>query len=154
MEKLVITLWITFGIYMMLLLAILADLWSGIRKARKNGIARSSYGLKRTVDKMARYYNLLLALSVIDAMQMVSLWYLESFYGYKIPIFPFITLIGAIGLSFIEIISIFEKAEDKVRMENVGVLAGKIIANKDDISEIVKSVIQFMKENKTEDEQS
>lgn len=68
MEKIVVTLWITFGIYLMVLLAIMADLWSGVRKAKKNGIARSSYGFKRTVDKIARYYNVLLALTVVDAM--------------------------------------------------------------------------------------
>ena len=58
--------------------------------------------------------------------------------------FPFITLIGAIGICMIEIKSIYEKAEDKVRIENVGALAGKIITNKDDISEIVKSVVEYL----------
>ena len=51
MDKIIVTLWITFGIYLMVLLAIMADLWSGVRKAKKNGIARSSYGFKRTIDK-------------------------------------------------------------------------------------------------------
>ncbi|GAB1358669.1 phage holin family protein [Porphyromonadaceae bacterium] len=149
MEKLIVTLWITFGIYILVLLAILADLWSGVRKAQKNGIARSSYGFKRTVDKVSRYYNVLLALSVIDAMQMVSFWYLETYYAYHIPIFPFVTLVGAICLCSIEILSIYEKAEDKVRIENVGLLAGKIIANKDDLSEIVKTILTFLKEQKS-----
>jgi hypothetical protein len=36
MEKIIVTLWITFGIYLMVLLAIMADLWSGVRKAKKN----------------------------------------------------------------------------------------------------------------------
>ena len=58
--------------------------------------------------------------------------------------FPFITLIGAIGICLIEIKSIYEKAEDKVRIENIGDLAGKIITNKDDISEIVKSVVEYL----------
>ncbi len=35
MEKIIVTLWITFGIYLMVLLAIMADLWSGVRKAKK-----------------------------------------------------------------------------------------------------------------------
>jgi len=69
MEKIIVTLWITFGIYLMVLLAIMADLWSGVRKAKKNGIARSSYGFKRTVDKIARYYNVMLALTLVDVMQ-------------------------------------------------------------------------------------
>ncbi len=153
MEKVLINLWMLFGIYMLVLFAILADLWSGVRKAKKNGIARSSYGFKRTVDKIARYYNVMLALTVIDFMQMSSIWYLEQFYGYHIIMFPFITLLGAIGIGLIEVKSIYEKAEDKVRLEDVTYLAGKIVANKTDISEIVKAVIEYMNkpEKKEED---
>ena len=75
MDKLVVALWITFGLYLMVLFAIFTDLWSGVRKAKTNGVARSSYGFKRTIDKVARYYNVMLALTVIDVMQMASLWY-------------------------------------------------------------------------------
>ena len=149
MEKIVVTLWITFFIYVLVLLAILADLWSGVRKAKRNGVARSSYGFKRTIDKIARYYNVMLALSVIDAMQMASIWYLEKYYGYHWPMFPVVTLMGAIGICLIEIKSIYEKAEDKVRIENVANMAGKIITNKDDISEIVKAVIEYMNSDET-----
>lgn len=144
MEKIIVTLWILFGIYMLVLFAILADLWSGVRKAKRNGIVRSSYGFKRTVDKIARYYNVMLALTIVDAMQMSSIWYLEQYYDYVYPMFPFITLLGAIGVCLIEIKSIYEKAEDKVRIENVGNLAGKIYTNKSDIAEIVKAVIEYM----------
>ena len=145
MEKIIVTLWITFGLYFLVIIAIIADLWSGVRKAKINGVSRSSYGYRRTVDKIARYYNVLMALTVVDAMQMSSIWYLDTYYSYsKLPMFPFITLIGAIGICLIEIKSIYEKAEDKVRIENVGDLAGKIITNKDDISEIVKSVVEYL----------
>ena len=151
MEKIIVTLWITFGIYMMVLLSILADLWSGVRKAKKNGVARSSYGFKRTIDKIARYYNVMLALTVIDAMQMCALWYLEKYYYYTWPIFPFITLLGAIGVCLVEIKSIYEKAEDKARLENVAHMAGKIITNRDDLSEIVKAVIEYLKSNEKDE---
>ena len=69
MEKIIVTLWITFGLYFLVIIAIIADLWSGVRKAKINGVARSSYGYRRTVDKIARYYNVLMALTVVDAMQ-------------------------------------------------------------------------------------
>jgi hypothetical protein len=131
------------------LLAILADLWSGVRKAKQNGIVRSSYGFKRTVDKIARYYNMLFALTVVDAMQMTAVWYLATYYDYRLPMFPFITLIGAIGLALIEIKSIYEKASDKVKIQNISDLAGKVIANKDDIKEVVKDVVDYM--NKSDD---
>lgn len=145
MEKIIVSLWILFGIYVLVLLAILADLWSGVRKAKKNGIARTSYGFKRTVDKIARYYNVMLALTVVDAMQMASFWYLERYNDWNFPVFPFVTLIGAIGICLIEIKSIYEKAEDKIKIDGVGDLAGKIIANKNDVSEIVKVVIEYLK---------
>jgi len=147
MEKIIVTSWITCGLYLLVLVAITADLWSGVRKAKTNGVARSSYGYRRTVDKISRYYNVLLALTVVDVMQMSSIWYLDKYYHYdRLPMFPFITLVGAIGLCLIEIKSIYEKAEDKVRIENVANMAGKIITNKDDISEIVKAVVTYMKE--------
>ena len=38
MDKLIVTLWITFGLYLMVLFAIFTDLWSGVRKAKKNSI--------------------------------------------------------------------------------------------------------------------
>jgi hypothetical protein len=80
----------------------------------------------------------------VDVMQMSSLWYLEKYYSYHWPIFPVVTLVGAIGICLIEIKSIYEKAEDKVRIENVANMAGKIITNKDDISEIVKTVVEYL----------
>ena len=147
MEKIIVTLWITFGLYFLVIIAVIADLWSGVRKAKINGVARSSYGYRRTIDKISRYYNVLLALTVVDAMQMSSVWYLDTYYSYsKLPMFPFITLVGSIGICLIEIKSIYEKAEDKVRIENLTTLAGKIITNKDDLSEIIKAVVTYMQE--------
>ena len=97
----------------------------------------------------------MLALTVIDVMQMASLWYLEKFYQYCCPIFPLVTLIGAIGICLVEVKSIFEKAEDKVRLENVADMAGKIITNKDDISEIVKAVVDYLnKPNETKNNET
>lgn len=154
MEKIIVNIWMLFGIYILVLLAILADLWSGVRKAKQNGIARSSYGYKRTIDKISRYYNVLLALSVIDAMQIASLWYLEQYYGWKFPMFPFVTLVGAIGICLIEIKSIYEKAEDKVRIENVGVLAGKIATNHSDVAVIVKAVMEYLNTNEQPNKQA
>ena len=61
MGKIFVTMWILFGIYILVLVMIMADLWSGIRKARSLGEVRTSYGYKRTVGKVAQYYNVLIA---------------------------------------------------------------------------------------------
>lgn len=145
MEKLIIILWILFALYCEVLLIVGADFWSGITKAKKNGVVRSSYGFRRTIEKLSKYYNLLIALTVVDAMQVSAIWYMDEFYTITVPMFPFITLFGALGISLIEVKSIYEKAENKVKLLEVGDLAGKIIANKDDLAEVVKAVTEYMK---------
>lgn len=145
--------WMLFGIYIEVFIMILADLWSGIRKARSRGEVRSSYGYKKTIDKIARYYNAMIALSVIDAMQIGGIWYLDNYYGWTIPIFPVVTLLGALGISAVELKSIYEKADDKVRSDykEVALLAAEIAKNKTKPEELVQALADYMnKENKEE----
>ena len=126
------------------------DFCSGIRKAKKNNIVRSSYGFRRTVEKIMEYYNAMTALTIIDAMQVSVIWYLETYYKISIPMFPFITLLGAIGLSAIEVKSIYEKAEDKQRFHEAGTLITSIAKNRTDIEEISKSVAEYLQKNPKE----
>ena len=144
--------WMLFGIYLGLFIMILADLWSGVRKAKKRGETRSSYGYKRTIDKIARYYNALIALTVIDCMQMAGVWYLTCYYGWTVPIFPLVTLIGAIGMCAVEIKSIYEKADEKVKSEykDVAALAVEIAKHKTEPNEIANAVADYMNKNKEE----
>lgn len=144
MEKLIVVLWILFGFYILILIAILADLWSGISKAKKNGVIRSSYGFRRTVEKMRNYYNVMIVLTVVDAFHISAVWFLEEYYDKSYFLFPFVSMLGAMGMCLIEVKSIYEKAEDKVRLDDVGRLAGKILANKDDIKEVVAEVVNYM----------
>ena len=88
MEKLIVLLIILFSLYILILFMIGLDFWSGIRKAKKNNIVRSSYGFRRTVEKIKEYYNAMTALTIIDAMQVSVIWYLETYYQYSIPMFP------------------------------------------------------------------
>ena len=100
--------------YLLVLIAVLADLVSGVRKAKKMGVARRSKAFRRTVDKLARYYNALFALSIVDAMQLLAIAYLRAVESLdSLPLFPLFTLLGAIGIALIELKSIFEKAEVK-----------------------------------------
>ena len=58
--------------YVLVLAAVGADMASGISKSRKRGEATRSRSLRRTVDKLARYYNVLVVLTVVDAMQIAG----------------------------------------------------------------------------------
>ncbi|MGN0043941.1 MAG: hypothetical protein ACI35X_02645, partial [Alistipes indistinctus] len=58
----------------------------------------------------------------------------------SLPCLPYLTIIGALFLCFIELKSIFEKAEDKTKFAESALLAGKIIANKDDLKKLMEEL--------------
>lgn len=85
------------GLYIAVLLAILADLVSGCRKAKKDGFLRSSKGLRRTVRKIGEYYNLMFVISVIDIVQMVAIFQ----GGWNFVQMPFLSFAATIFLCII-----------------------------------------------------
>ena len=122
-EKLMCVLFLVLGEYVMVLLAVIADLISGVRKARQRGEARRSKAFRLTVDKTARYYNALFALSVIDAMQIAAVEYLRISFDFSLPLIPVFTLIGSIGIAMIEVKSIYEKADVKQQRDYADAVA-------------------------------
>lgn len=147
--------WMLFGIYIEVFIMILADLWSGVRKAKIRGEVRSSFGYKKTIDKIARYYNALIALTVIDVMQMSGVWYLDGYYGWSIPIFPIVTLLGALGISLVELKSIYEKADEKVKSDykEVAALAVEIAKHKTEPNEIAQAVVEYINKGNIKEEE-
>ena len=155
LDELFVVAWILFGEYLLVLMAAMADLWSGVRKAKQRGEIRSSYGFKRTIDKLAKYYNMLIALTVIDCMQMVGIWYLDNYYDYHLPIFPIITLLGAIGIGAIEVRSIYEKADDKIKNEyqQAAILVAEVLKHKDSPDELAKAIVEKINKSIIKEEQ-
>lgn len=142
---------ILFVEYLLVLLAVFADLWSGVRKAKQRGEARTSYGFKRTVDKLCKYYNLMIALTILDCMQIVGIWYVDAYYGYHMPVFPIVTLVGAFCIGAIEVKSIYEKADDKVKDDyhQVAAMLAEIAKSRKDTDKLVDIVRHYM-DNKNE----
>lgn len=99
--------------YVCVLAAILADLRSGVLKARRTDTPRTSRGLRHTVEKAARYYVTLFAMSVIDALVLASAFYLRAVGAWEIPPFPLFTTLGSAGLCAIELKSIYENSREK-----------------------------------------
>lgn len=147
--------WMLFGIYIEVFIMILADLWSGVRKAKIRGEVRSSFGYKKTIDKIARYYNALIALTVIDVMQMSGVWYLDGYYGWSIPIFPIVTLLGALGISLVELKSIYEKADEKVKSDykEVAALVVEIAKHKTEPEKIAQDVGEYINKGNIKEEE-
>lgn len=144
-DKLFFVTLILFFILLTPLIFIGFDFWAGNRKARQRGEPIISDKWQRTVQKVAKYYNALLALVVVDAMQMASIWYLQQFYGWRVPIFPLVTLLGAMGVAAIEIKSIFESAEEKEKREikKVARLVSRIVARKGDPDEVANALTDY-----------
>nr|DAM86201.1 MAG TPA: holin [Caudoviricetes sp.] len=154
MEKIFVILWILLGIYILVLLMIFADLWSGLRKAKRIGETRTSYGYRRTISKMAQYYNLLIAGSIVDSIYGLLCWYLENYYQTSLWLFPFITFIIALVLCLIEIKSIREKAEDKVRFDRAGQVVQQVFINRENLEEVAKTISNYMNEKSEQSETS
>ena len=132
--------------YVLLLFSILGDLWAGLRKAKRRNEVWTSYGLRCTIDKIARYYNAMIMLTVMDFMQMVSFWFMHDNYEWTVPIFPFITMIGAIGFSLIEVKSMFEKAErkNKIKYQKLGELMITTLKTKDDPAKMAEKLVEYI----------
>lgn len=148
-NKLVVAALMEFGFLLTPILFGGLDFISGTRKAKQRGEKITSDGWKRTVTKVAGYYNLMIAVAIVDAMQIGCLWFLDTYYDYSIPVFPFLTLFVAIFVAAIEIKSIREKADDKVKkqMNEVANMMMDIIKSKNDPAEAIRKLTDYMNKN-------
>ena len=115
--------------YTGVLLAVIADLVSGIRKAKSRGEKCTSWGLRRTVDKLSRYYLVLVALSLVDAMTIAAVLFLRDIaLDFCFPAFPFLTTFGSLSLALIEAKSICERAETKGDMHHTARMLSDLLS--------------------------
>ena len=123
-------------------LAMTVDLVSGLIKAKQRGEIRSSYGLKRTLNKFVLYEGGMLIAAGIDLL--IHLSHLLQLFPLKaIEGVPVITLVVGIYLLIVEALSVREKAGQKVRddMRKAKELLEKVIT-KEDIADILSEVIE------------
>lgn len=127
-------------VYVLVFFVIMLDLVSGVSKAKRRGKLRSSYALRKTVDKLVRYFSMLLVITAIDVVQMlaVSQWDLAT--GHKIPCLPFLTFLAAMFVGFIELKSIYENSDEKeqARIEDAADDISKLVAKFPEIIEELK----------------
>lgn len=136
-------------IYVLILVVIALDLWSGVRKAKQRGEYRSSYGYRKTVQKVANYFNAIFVLTIIDFVQMLAVWQLNEQTNYSLPLMPFLTFLGAIFIGFIEFKSIYEAYDKKeqARIEEVAKLVQGLIKDKEN-QDVAGAVINYIKSDK------
>lgn len=146
-EQLTWLLFIVVGMLFTPLVFIALDFWAGIRKSKKRKIRIRSDKMKRTVYKISKYYNAILAMMVVDIIQMVAFIFLWKFNGWDLYTFPIFTLAAVIFVGAIEIKSIVEPADAKEEREfnEVTELAKAIAEHKSDPKEIAEAIAEYLK---------
>ncbi len=136
-------------VYTFILIMILLDLWSGVRKAKQRGEMRSSYGYRATVDKIRKYFNMIFLVTVIDFVQILALFHLEYQITADFVQFPFFTYVAALFVGFIELKSIYETNDDKdkAKMAEAGKLFATIAKNHD-VRDVLSAMGEFLQEQK------
>lgn len=131
------------------LLLIFLDFWAGIRKARARKERIRSDKMKRTVQKVARYYNAILAMVLMDAVQIAGFVFLHIFNHWTLFTFPLFTLIAVLFIAAIEIKSICEPASEKERREvaDVAELARQIASHGTDATQLARDIADYLTQN-------
>ena len=113
-----------------MLVAMVVDLIFGVRKAKRNGEATTSTGLKKTCDKARKYFSPFMATVCIDIIAACA--------NLQVPIF---SMLWAAYCVFCEFISIREKAWKKAEIRKQERTMKVILENKEDIA---KTLIQLL----------
>ena len=145
-EQLIVLLFVVVGMLMTPIIFIALDYWAGIRKARARGEKICSDKMKRTTDKISRYYNAILAMMVLDVIQITAFVFLYLYNGWDAYTFPFFTLCAVLFVAAIEIKSIYEPADVKERrqMKEITQLAKAIAEHKSDPAEIAEAIAKYL----------
>jgi hypothetical protein len=102
-------------------IAIMLDLASGLRKAKLMGEARSSYAYERTTTKLMRNGSVVLIMAMIDLMLFFG--HLWEIIGLNVlSNVPVVTFIASAWMCFVQAVSIREKAEDKAERKSAATL--------------------------------
>lgn len=139
-------------VMVIVLMAMVIDLLSGINKARQNGKMRTSWGLKRTVSKFIMYEGSLLIAAGVDVLMHAShlydLLHLDAIRGV-----PFVTCLVGAFLCVVEFMSVHESADVKTKKEwaDTARLIGQVV-ERDALVDVIKDAIKASKSQGYESE--
>lgn len=99
--------------YTGVILAVLADLVTGLSHSRREGVPLTSKRLRHTVEKLKSYLGALLLVTLVDAMIIAASLGLKSCGADGFAPFPYLSTAGAIGLALIEVKSMLENMPNR-----------------------------------------
>lgn len=105
-------------LWVLMLLSVLVDLWTGIEKAKARNEFVDSGGFRRTFTKIGEYWRVLVMLLFIDFIGNIFPWYH----------FPFASVLGTVAVVAIEFRSVIENLRAKhSAAANIPTMIQKII---------------------------
>lgn len=137
---------------MIVLIAMLLDLVSGLYKAKLRGEIRSSQALKRTITKFITYEGGMMIAVGVDLL--IHLSRLMDLFGLDILIgVPVVTCLVGVFLLVVEFLSVREKADQKTKkqMSDAANLLNDMLQN-DNLREVFRVAIEHETRVKTEED--
>ncbi len=101
MEKMSLFLGVFFAVCILVITAILLDLWDGVHTAKKTNQRIHSHKLRETIAKMSEYFRFIVIGFLVDC--------LGSFFAFYLM--PFVAIVFGVGLIVVEAKSMFEHAK-------------------------------------------
>lgn len=142
-SKVILFLGVFLGVSILVVLAIILDLWDGVHTAKCLNERLHSHKLRVTISKMSEYWRFILIGFLIDCIGIIF-----SFY-----IIPYITILFGVGLIVVEIRSMFEHAKKrKSHTTELPDILRKIVecANEKDAHDLVEKINALFTEKRTE----
>lgn len=132
-------------------IAVLIDLYHGIRKSKMRGEFTNSYGIRKTVEKASGYLTFMLFMLIGDTVASIAT---SSLLPFGIAVLPVFNILGATILVRNEWISVREKADQKMmkRINKSGAEIGRVLLEAMVIfknnPEVLEEIIKRYEENK------
>lgn len=101
--KLYLFLGVFLGICLLVILAIIMDLWDGVYTARRIGERIHSHKLRVTLAKISEYFRFIAIGFLVDCVGMLFPFYFM----------PYVTMLFGVGLTIVEAKSMFEHARKR-----------------------------------------
>lgn len=117
-----------------LIVSMAVDLFFGIKKAKQNGEATTSKGLKKTCDKARKYFSPFMVTVCIDLIACIVM-----------P-FPVFSMIWAGYCVFCEFMSVREKSWQKAEIRKQEKTISILLENKDDLAKAFAEVLKKQQE--------
>ena len=122
-----------------MIFSMLVDLVFGVKKAKRNGEATTSTGLKKTCDKARKYFSPYMVTVCIDLIAACA----------NVPC-PFFSMIWAGYCVFCEFISVREKAWQKAEIRRQENTMRVMLENKDDLAAAIAEAMKVQQASRDE----